>query len=262
MCRLYLQYNINEIEEDSKDHILHFLESGTPKNHNGFGFGWINNKTDKWSLYKTPLMYKDDAKLLKKLDTIVKSNVIIGHIRANDHPKFLSNDLNNSHPFLHKNQIFCHNGSTRKIEDVSIYNSIKSKIDKKYLHFIKGSTTSELLFYLFLSIKDAVVSDKKNKDEIAILTRSVNNMFHSIQHLKLKSLANTIFADDEYIIVTKYKSCDLKNERIKSLFYEKTDGGIIVTSFPIFTKMIEFRDNSIMIINIKSGDMHIRALEC
>jgi predicted glutamine amidotransferase len=242
--------------------MLQFLETGTPKNSDGFGFAWRDNITKNWSVYKKPIIYTEDKNIQKKIDTIAESNIVICHVRSNLHPLFLKNTLYNTHPFLYENQIFCHNGSTRKDEDFSTTNTIKSKIDAKHIPFIQGSTTSELFFYLFLTIKERIIQSKKYKLHEDILCESVQEMFYCLQNEKLKILANFIFADDDYIIVTKYKTCTLITEPIKSLFYKKTKNEISVTSFPIFSNMREFCDNTIMLINIKTGEIQETHIGC
>lgn len=262
MCRLYLQFNINPLIKQNKSNIMHFLETGTPTNKDGLGFSWINNKTKNWCVYKKPIMYTEDKSLQKKIDIITNSNIVISHIRSNLHPKFLNNDFYNTQPFLYENQIFCHNGSTRKEEEFSTFNAIKSKIDPKYIPFIQGFTTSELFFYLFLSIKDKIIQSQKYKLYEDVLCESVQELFYCLQNVKLKILANFIFADDNYIVVTKYKTCNLITEHIKSLFYEKTEEGLCVTSFPIFPNMREFPDNTILTINIKTGEIQETPIVC
>jgi predicted glutamine amidotransferase len=262
MCRLYLQYNINPITKQSKSKIIQFLETGTPKNPDGFGFAWINKNTKNWCIYKKPVIYTEDKYLQTKIDRITNSNIVISHIRSNLHPDFLKNNLYNTHPFLYENQIFCHNGSTRKDEDFSATNTIKERIDSKYIPFIQGSTTSELFFYLFLTIKDKIIASKKYKLYEDVLCETVQEIFYCLQNDKLKVLANLIFADEHYIVVTKYKTCNLITEPIKSLFYEKTEEGLCVTSFPIFPNMREFPDNTIMIINIKTGEIQETPIVC
>jgi len=241
---------------------MHFLETGTPKNSDGFGFAWKNNTTKNWSIYKKPIIYTEDKSLKKKIDTIAKSHIIIGHVRSNNNHSFLKNVLENTHPFLYENQIFCHNGSTKKEDDFSTYNTIKSKIDAKYIPFIQGFTTSELFFYLFLTIKERIIQSKKYKLYEDLLCESVQELFYCLQNAKLKILANFIFADDNYILVTKYKTCNLIEEPIKSLFYEKTKDGLCVTSFPIFPNMSEFCDNTIMLININTGEIKETPIVC
>lgn len=256
MCRLYLQYNINSVDKNvNEENIFKFLKYDSVKNTDGFGFSWYNNVTQQWSIYKNCILYDEDPEFEKKWNMLMNSNVIIGHIRSNKHKLFLSNDIYNTHPFIYKNQIFCHNGGTRKLPNFSIYNSIKSKINKKYLSFINGFTTSELLFYLFLTIKDDVIDSKNFTLYDEILVESFNLMISYIEYIPLKILANIIFADNNYIIITKYKTSSLYSEKIKSLFYVKTNNGndLLITSSNIFNNMENFTDNSIMTIDIKSG---------
>jgi len=262
MCRLYLQYNKNPIAKQNISKLVHFLETGTPKNPDGFGFAWINNLTQNWSIYKNSTIYTEDNEVQKIIDFIIESNIVVAHVRSNNNPDFLKNILHNTHPFLHETQIFCHNGSTRRDEEFSTYNAIKSKINEKYVPLIQGLTTSELFFYLFLSIKDAAIHSKKYELYKDVLHDSVEEMFYCLQDLKLKILANFIFADDNYIIVTKYKTCNLITEASKKLFYEKTKDEICVTSFPIFPNMKEFMDNTIMLINIKTGKVEESFISC
>jgi predicted glutamine amidotransferase len=262
MCRLFFQYNIINNALQNKENILNFLENETLRNPDGYGFSWFNNVTNKWSVYKNCILYKEDEEFTTKINDIVNSNIIVGHVRSNNHKDFLNNDIYNSHPFIYENQIFCHNGGTRKPPNFSIYNSIKSKIDKKYLPFINGFTTSELLFYLFLTIKDDVIESKTFTEYDEILLESFNLMITYLEYLPLKVFANIIFADETYVIITKYKTHNLYSEEIKSLFYKKTDNCILASSSSIFYSMEEFTDNSIMLINIKTGNKTQHPIIC
>lgn len=254
MCRLYLQYNVNNVDKNvNEENIFKFLQYDSAKNTDGFGFCWYNNVTQQWSIYKNCILYNEDPDFNKKINQIINANVIIGHIRSNKHKLFLSNDIYNTHPFIYKNQIFCHNGGTRKLPNLSIHNSIKLKINKKYIPLINGFTTSELLFYLFLTIKDDVIDSKNFALYDEILVESFNLMISYIEYIPLKILANIIFSDSNFIIIAKYKTNILDSEKIKSLFYVKTDNDVLISSSNIFYNMENFTDNSIMTIDIKSG---------
>ena len=131
-------------------------------------------------------MYKDDINFKFIKDKIIKSNIIIGHIRATKY--HFKDDIcyNNTHPFWYKNNFWIHNGS------VSPFNShfYNNYIDNKYKLHIKGKTDSEVLFYIYMTIFDKLNDEEKSWIEFIHLI----DMFYSKYQITIS--ANIVFSNE------------------------------------------------------------------
>jgi predicted glutamine amidotransferase len=160
MCRLAF------IDGDyiSKEIIIKFLRQSieiknTP-NHDsyldadyhldGYGIAWY---LEKWYVYKSKDVFNKDDKLDSMLDTIIllKPKKIIAHIRNKGDLSIGDAELNNCHPFLYRNYVFCHNGYIAHFMENK--EKILSLIKPEFIKEIKGETDSEHLFYLILSLQ-------------------------------------------------------------------------------------------------------------
>ena len=253
MCRLFFIMNT----KNKREKIMDFLSQSTHESKNtpgvnnmyehtyhpdGFGFTWLLRR--EWNIYKKPVLYLEDKNLEKLITSMVKSRIIIGHIRNKTYGPA---SQNNTHPFKYKNQVFFHNGW---IKDFGKKKKLfLEKISKKYHSFIKGETDSEHLFYLFLTVKDSVPREPINNDEFMNIV--VSNFFQLLKELKVNLLANIIFADEKYIVVSRYSIFDNTfKEREKtplSLYYDNSDG-VVISSEPITSNYKLIPENSILIL--------------
>ena len=264
MCRLFLSINTSNILEK----IILFLsqsihhEKYTPyinnhrdgtKHMDGFGIVWFesnkikskefeSNKIIKY--YKSPLIYYKDTEFINLLTTI-SSNIILGHIRQ----KTVSNiSCHNTHPFYYNNQVFMHNGG---IKDFNKNKHILLKyISKKYINLIKGNTDSELLFYLFLTFYDDFNLLKKAMYTIFILFRSLN----------IELSANIMYANSNYILVTRYliyNPNDYITKQSPASLYINCSNGVIISSEPIdkTNNWDLIKENTILLIDIKNSNI-------
>lgn len=263
MCRLLLLINI----QNPTHSIQSFLSQSERKTKNtpgvnntydyiqhkdGFGFAWMT-PTNKWKIYKSPLIYKDDPQLEKKLETtVIQSDIIIGHIR---HKTIGNVNIQNTHPFYYQNQVFFHNGKIWNFE--KHVRPIRQHIAQKYLSHIKGDTDSEHLFYLFLSYKDDFYSTKKESKETE-LRELMQSFFDFLENLNIQLLANIIYANQQFVIITRY-TIGTKYKSALSLYYDnhinsntpnKKNNGIIFSSEPITDHYRLVPEQSIIILPI------------
>jgi len=241
------------------------------QNHlDGFGLSWLD-KNKKWNLYKKPFVYTEDKFIEKKIDSF-DSNIIIGHIRN----KTLSSpQLRNTHPFIYKNQIFCHNGCIENfLKNKSI---IFEKINIKYKKCIKGETDSEYLFYFLLSCKDNICrrggvadnsetlnsgdtvervctkrTNNNNDEEITeneLLLDSFTFFFETLQKMNIFITANIIFSTNNSCVISRFIINPKSNDESLLLYYDNTDG-LIITTEPITPNYHLIAENSIIIINL------------
>ena len=241
MCRLLIILNYTLINSDHVNNFL--LQSVTEKNTPGLdnkrdfnyhldGYGFIFYIDGKFSLYKSSLMYKNDNNFCFIKNKIKKSNLLVGHIRAT---KTEFNDnicYNNTHPFWYKDNYWCHNGSIFPFneKDLIIF------IDDKYKKNIKGNTDSEILFYIFLTIKDKLNNTKE----------SWIYFFKLIKNLNSNISANIIYLNNNELFISRF----INNDEIPpSLYFDENE--LIISSEPITNNYTLIDPNSFIQYYIK-----------
>lgn len=126
---------------------------GTPKNGNPDGWGIVD-------YIKTKLFHKKDLRdtrpayegtsFDKAVAAVVKDkpNIVMAHVRNASDKKSVEN-INNTHPFTHKNWGFIHNGFV----DIKASSQIQGKLNEfkeRYGFQPKGKTDTEEAFYYVL----------------------------------------------------------------------------------------------------------------
>ena len=263
MCRLLLGINYPITKNNLKD----FLSQSTNKKNtpgidnyldgnshlDGYGFAY-GNFGKQLAIYKTPSLWKEDLKINQILETITtsKPNIVIGHLRrtsSRDRPN--APHINNTHPFIYKNFVIAHNG---KIKDFKLnkYKILKI-IDEKYKEQIKGSTDTELLFYLILTTIDLYLDYYKDKSysKADIYLWSFMTVFDYLVNSSIRLVGNFIFSDGDNVLVIRYKSPIFTDSKIApSLYLDKdpNSSALIISSEPITSNYKLFQENSYMII--------------
>ena len=204
----------------------------------GFGFAFLD-KNKKWSIYKKPICYKDDKELNNFLDNL-SSNIIIGHIRSIC-PNNKNISVNNTHPFIFEDNIWCHNGSVKNLDSFKIFanNIIKDKF------VVKGNTDSELLFYIFLKILD-------NKKDLNKLIKSIILFFLKLKKIDFNISANIIYSSKKYTFISRFVN---KDEISPSLYFNNIVNGILISSEPLSTKYNLFPNKHVIIIDNQKKDI-------
>lgn len=124
---------------------LRSTKSSLATNGDGFGVAWYGDKS-------APGLFKDilpawNNENLRELSKHIKSRLFLAHVRA---ATGTSVSRANCHPYVYKNWSFMHNGH---IGDWHIHRQeIESHIDKEYYAYRLGTTDSEALFLLALSL--------------------------------------------------------------------------------------------------------------
>jgi len=131
----------------------------TPLNADGFGVAWYVP-----SISPTPACFRDVSPAwsnqnLKQITRVTKSHCIFAHVRAAS----LGNVMQtNCHPFCYRNLTFMHNGT------VPHYKFIKRQmlqtVSDNAFNLIQGTTDSEMMFAMFVTIFERITGDKKGPD--------------------------------------------------------------------------------------------------
>ncbi len=238
MCRWFIYFgnkiNLESILYDHKNSILKqsfkkkftpFLEENNKRDHevnvDGFGIGWYINKKQYPTFYKCTKTPWSDFNF-KRLSKILHSNLIFAHIRAiKPFSEGLIHEFN-CHPFCYKKILFMHNGDFKNFNKYK--KKIIEKIDNKLLLLIKGTTDSEYIFYLILTIAKEIFTYENIKKSILETINIINEISKNTISL------NIAITNGDYIIFTRYINND---ENPCSLYFKDFKTYILISSEPI-----------------------------
>lgn len=120
------------------------LKSVSVTNGDGFGIGWYGDKAEPGVFRDIQPAWNDEN--LKSISAHIRSSLFFAHVRASTGG---SVSRSNCHPFNHENWMFMHNGRIDGFDRVS--RELTFMVAGDLYPFIRGSTDSEILFYLMLS---------------------------------------------------------------------------------------------------------------
>ena len=154
MCR-WLAYSGSPIlldellyktEHSLIDQSLHARLGVETTNGDGFGVGWYGATSD------TPAVFRSiepawNERNLRELASHVESPLFLAHIRASTGTAV---QQTNCHPFRFGKWLWVHNGLVREFPRVK--RELALVVDESLYTDIEGSTDSELLFYLALTL--------------------------------------------------------------------------------------------------------------
>lgn len=283
MCKLFFTLHDEKISEHIKEFLAQYKQSPNTKcnqSKDGFGLAWVNPDTNRFEIYKQPFSYDKDENIDNVIKTLPKK-MVIGHIREKIYG---DESYENTHPFLHDNQVFMHNGRIIDFEKHAKF--IKSYIARKFHHSIKGETDSELLFYLLLSFmeycKNTPANHKKNttrkrRPTTRILSKkqiqeyekinaspptqnhAISMMFRFFQMNSIALNANIIYSSPSETIITKYASPDVQHN---PLYLNRCNAqGILIT-----TKLLRnynsavIPDNTMLRIDYNTGTIRVNKI--
>lgn len=148
---------------------------------------------------------------LRNLGKFINANLIVGHVRAASSGHTLEETVvsfENCHPFHHDVWTFCHNGG------ISKFNRIKKRLinlmDEESFLGISGSTDSEYIFALFLSLLPKVkpgcnVSLSAFRSTV-LLTMKLLLEICAEEGLQEGYSLNLVFTDGINVIATRFRN--------------------------------------------------------
>jgi glutamine amidotransferase len=153
MCRwlaysgspITLETVLVEPEHSLIDQSLHAQMGVETTNGDGFGIGWYGEVQEP-GIYRSMGPAWNDQNL-RELAAQVKSRLFLAHIRASTGTAI---QQTNCHPFRHQEWLWMHNGSIHKFNFVK--RDLMLAVDPALYPLIEGSTDSELMFYLAISL--------------------------------------------------------------------------------------------------------------
>jgi len=197
----------NSLIQQSHSPMLMRIEAKS--NLAGFGFASWDELDEK----KEPLIYKTNVipcydKNLNNISAYIQSNCLLAHVRGVPYSFNEKITIENAHPFCYSykdyNIAFAHNGR------ISSFGKLKHAIfpylSEKFFYQISGSTDSEWIYALFMSILDK----KKYDGQINIFCDAIIQTLETLQSLMIdKSMKdisglNLFFSDGNSVIATRY----------------------------------------------------------
>jgi glutamine amidotransferase len=124
---------------------LHARSPRTPTNGDGFGLGWYDDQPLP-GLFKSIRPAWNDFNL-HDLVSHIASPLFMAHVRATS---LATIQETNCHPFRYKNWLFVHNGQIAEFG--KLHQPLMLHVKPEYFENILGSTDSELMFHLALSL--------------------------------------------------------------------------------------------------------------
>lgn len=211
MCR-WLAYSGSPIaletfllqpEHSLIDQSLHARMGVETTNGDGVGVGWYGDGPEP-GLYRSITPAWSDRNL-RELAVHVKSGLFLAHIRASTGTAI---QQTNCHPFRHDRWLWMHNGLIRGFS--TIKHELTMAVDPGLFSSIEGSTDSELMFYLALSMGLADDPVAAVERMAGLVEKSAKR--HGIENPLQMSLATT---NGEQLWVFRYST----EQNSRSLYY-------------------------------------------
>ena len=126
------------------DQSLHSTMGAETTNGDGFGIGWYGEGPTPGIFHSIEPAWNDQN--LRELANHIRSPLVFAHIRAAIGSPV---QQTNCHPFRHGRWLFMHNGAIRELDRVK--RDLILAVDPELYKEIRGSTDTEILFYLALT---------------------------------------------------------------------------------------------------------------
>ena len=152
MCRwlaysgspLLIEQLLYEPSHSLIDQSLHSRLGAETTNGDGFGIGWYDDRPTPGVFHSIEPAWND--RNLREIASHINSPLVFAHIRAAIGSPV---QQTNCHPFRHGRWLFMHNGAIRELDRVK--RDLILAVDPELYKEIRGSTDTEILFYLALT---------------------------------------------------------------------------------------------------------------
>lgn len=198
------------------DQSLHSRLGAETTNGDGFGVGWYVDRTDTPAVFRSIEPAWNDRNL-REVATHVESPLFLAHIRASSGTAV---QQTNCHPFRYGRWLWIHNGLVRDFPRVK--RELALAVDESLYPLIEGSTDSELLFYLALTLGLEEDPPKAVERMVGFVEKTGHRC--GIEHPIQMTIATT---DGERVWAFRYSS----KENSRSLYYS-TDMRVLRELYP------------------------------
>jgi predicted glutamine amidotransferase len=215
------------------DQSLHARLGVETTNGDGFGVGWYGAGIDTPALFRSVEPAWNDRNL-REIAGHVESPLFLAHIRASTGTAV---QQTNCHPFRYGRWLWVHNGLVREFPRVK--RELALAVDESLYAFIEGSTDSELLFYLALTL--GLEDDPPRAVERMVGLVEDTGHRHGIEHPLQMTIATT---EGENLWAFRYSS----EGRSRSLYYS-TNVRTLRELYPERPRLHEVSDETRIIVS-------------
>jgi predicted glutamine amidotransferase len=215
------------------DQSLHARLGVETTNGDGFGVGWYGANSD------TPTVFRSiepawNERNLREIAGHVESPLFLAHIRASTGTPV---QQTNCHPFRYGRWLWVHNGLVRDFQKIK--RELVLAVDESLYTGIEGSTDSELLFYLALTL--GLEDDPPGAVERMVgLVEEVGRR-HGTEHPLQMTIATT---DGKSVWAFRYSS----EGKSRSLYFS-TDMRTVREMYPERPRLQEVSDETRIIVS-------------
>jgi len=221
------------------DQALHSRLGVETTNGDGFGLGWYSPGNPIPGRYRSVSPAWSDPNL-RDLAVHIQSPLWLAHIRATTGTPV---QQTNCHPFRHGRWLFVHNGI---LTDFHLYRrELLMSVDPAYFDGIAGSTDSEVLFYLALTL--GLDSDPVGAVERAVGVVEAIGRDHGVEHPVQMTLG---FSNGERLWAVRYSS-----EGRSRTLYVSADRATIQQLYPETERYALLTDEDRVIVSEPLSDL-------
>ena len=207
-------------------------------NGDGFGLGWYTDVGTPGLFHSTEPAWND--RNLRELAAHTVSGRVLAHVRA---ATGTAVQQTNCHPFRHDRWLWMHNGSIAGFSDVK--RDLVLAVDPALYPLIEGSTDSEILFFLALTLG-------LEEDPVTGVARAVGvvedvGRRHGVESPVQMTVATT---DGTTTWAFRYSS----EGRSRSLFHS-TDISTLRHQYPDLPLLHDLSDDTRLIVSEPLGDL-------
>jgi predicted glutamine amidotransferase len=215
------------------DQSLHARLGVETTNGDGFGAGWYGATSETPAVFRSIEPAWNDRNL-REVAAHVESPMFLAHIRASTGTAV---QQTNCHPFRFGKWLWVHNGLVREFPRVK--RDLALVVDQSLYSYIEGSTDSELLFYLALTL--GLEDDPAQAVERMVGLVEETGRRHGIEHPIQMTIGT---ADGTNVWAFRYSS----EGKSRSLYYS-TNVRTLREMYPERPRLQEVSDESRIIVS-------------
>ena len=246
MCRwlaysgspLLIEQLLYEPSHSLIDQSLHSRLGAETTNGDGFGIGWYDDRPTPGVFHSIEPAWND--RNLREIASHINSPLVFAHIRAAIGSPV---QQTNCHPFRYGRWLFMHNGAIRELDLVK--RDLILAVDPDLYKEIRGSTDTEILFYLALTL--GLEDDPPGAVERAVGMIEHVGRSHGITHPIQMTVATT---DGRSVWGFRYSS----EGKSRSLFFS-TRVDTLRAQYPDNPVLHQLSDESRLVVSEPLGDL-------
>ena len=217
---------------------LHSRMGAEETNGDGFGIGWYGRQEAPAVFHSIEPAWND--RNLRELSGHIRSPLVFAHIRASTGSPV---QQTNCHPFRHGRWLWMHNGLIH--EFLHVKRDLLLAVDPELFPEIEGTTDSELLFHLALTL--GLEDDPPQAVQRAIGLVEATGHKHGVEFPFQGTIATT---DGECVWAFRYSS----EGRSRSLFFS-TDVRTLRAIYPENELLRDLGDESRLVVSEPLGKL-------